>query len=98
MRFIPSFSTGRGLRMALFSATVGVTLLAPRPGAAQLLQNGWNGYARNAQHTAQAPAAAQPINRIRWSTPVDQAPQYTGNDLFIHYGSPIITARNTVIV
>ena len=25
---------------------------------------------------------------IRWSTPVDLAPQYSGGDLFIHYGSP----------
>jgi hypothetical protein len=29
---------------------------------------------------------------------VDLQPQYSGNDLLIHYGSPLITAANTVIV
>jgi hypothetical protein len=30
--------------------------------------------------------------------PVDLNPDYSGNDLLIHYGSPVITANNTVIV
>src|SRR5262249_11122426 len=28
----------------------------------------------------------------------DQNPQYSGNDLLIHYGSPLITAADTVII
>ncbi|HVM95581.1 MAG TPA: hypothetical protein VMT89_04295 [Candidatus Acidoferrales bacterium] len=61
-------------------------------------QTAWAGYARDAQHSALSTIASQPINRILWHTPVDLHPQYSGSDLFIHYGSPLITAANTVIV
>jgi hypothetical protein len=70
----------------------------PAPGPAV---NGpaWWGYGRNAQHTAQGAVATQPLARLQWSTPVDLAPLYTTNgDLLTHYGSPAITAKNTVIV
>ena len=39
-----------------------------------------------------------PLNRIHWQTPVDLQPQYSGSELFVHYGSPLVTAHNTVIV
>jgi hypothetical protein len=42
--------------------------------------------------------AAQPLTGILWQTPVDLQPQYSGGDLFIHYGSPLVTQANTVIV
>ena len=58
----------------------------------------WLGYAGNAQHTAAAPAAAKKLSSIRWHTPVDLMPQYDGNELFIHYASPMMTAKNTVLV
>ncbi len=58
----------------------------------------WGGYGGNAQHTAIASDASQPLNRILWSTPVDLQPQYSGSDLFIHYGSPVITPTGTIIV
>jgi len=58
----------------------------------------WNNYARDAQHTAQSSVPAQALSRIRWSTPVDLAPQYSQGALLIHYGSPLLTATNTVIV
>jgi hypothetical protein len=58
----------------------------------------WQGYARNAQHTAQSGIQSQSLDTIVWQTPVDLQPQYQGNDLFIHYGSPVITNANTVIV
>jgi hypothetical protein len=38
------------------------------------------------------------LDRIRWTTPVDLAPQFSGGDLLIHYGSPLVTPNDTVIV
>ncbi len=58
----------------------------------------WSSYAGNPQHTALSTVASQSLDTIRWQTPVDLNPQYSGNDLLIHYGSPIVTAANTVIV
>jgi hypothetical protein len=58
----------------------------------------WNGYAHDPQHTAISPVPAQSYDTIRWKTPVDLNPQYNGSDLLIHYGSPLITDANTVIV
>jgi hypothetical protein len=58
----------------------------------------WNTFAHDAQHAAQSQTASQPLNQIHWQTPVDLQPQYSGDDLLIHYGSPLITNANTVIV
>jgi hypothetical protein len=58
----------------------------------------WSGYAGNAQHTAQSGIASQGLSQIIWQTPVDFNPQFSGNDLLIHYGSPLITQANTVLV
>jgi Bacterial Ig-like domain (group 3)/RTX calcium-binding nonapeptide repeat (4 copies) len=58
----------------------------------------WEGFAQGPQHTALSGVASQPLSVIRWQTPVDLQPQYSGDDLFIHYGSPTVTAANTVIV
>ena len=54
----------------------------------------WTTLGGNAQHTGLSATAAQSLNLVRWSTPVNLAPQPG----FIHYGSPVITAANTVIV
>jgi hypothetical protein len=56
------------------------------------------GYGRDPQHTALGSVKAMSFDTIRWSTPVDTAPAYSGNELLIHYGCPVITAGNTVIV
>src|SRR4051812_17760095 len=58
----------------------------------------WQGYARDPQHTATSTMASLPLTRIRWSTPIDEAPQLSGGDLHAHYGSPMATAAGTVIV
>ena len=58
----------------------------------------WNTFARDAQHTALSTTASQPLNQIHWQTPMDLQPQYSGTALLIHYGSPLITSANTVIV
>lgn len=75
---------------------VGMLLVARVGGAATV--PAWLGYGGDARHTALAPVAAQPLSSIHWQTPVDLAPQYSGNDLLIHYGSPLVTAANTVVV
>ena len=59
----------------------------------------WFGFGRDAQHTAVGAIATQPLTRVVWTTPVDLAPQYSnGGALLIHYGSPVITAKSTVVV
>jgi hypothetical protein len=63
-----------------------------------VFSTGWSGFGSNAQHTGLAPVASQPLQSIHWETPVDLAPQFSGNELLIHYGSPLVTPGNTVIV
>jgi hypothetical protein len=65
---------------------------APRVEAA------WSMHAGNAQHTALAAVPTQPLQEIHWQMPVDLQPQYTGTNLLIHYGSPLVTESNTVLV
>jgi len=56
----------------------------------------WRTHAHDTQHTAVSSVASQPFSAIHWQVPVDLNPP-TG-EIFIHYGSPLITAANTVIV
>jgi len=58
----------------------------------------WWGYGRDAQHTAQGAIATQDLNRIAWMTPVDLAPPRQNGALLIHYGTPVVTSHNTVVV
>ena len=51
-------------------------------------------FAGNAQHTAVFLPAAQDLNRIHWSTPIDLHTE--GGSA--HYGAPLITSANTVLV
>ena len=56
-------------------------------------------FSRDAQHSAVSAIATPPLNRILWQTPVDMAPQYAGGKyLLAHYGSPVISGANTVLV
>jgi len=74
--------------------------LTPQNGRTQVLQNGWNGYGNNPQHTCISKAAAQPMKSVHWSLLIDQTlpgDNSNGSELLIHYASPIITARNTVV-
>jgi hypothetical protein len=60
---------------------------------------GWLTHAHDPQHTGLSGTASVPLDAIRWTTPVDLNPQYGGGgDLFAHYGSPLITPADTVIV
>lgn len=59
----------------------------------------WRGFGRDPQHTAIGAVETQPLARIAWTAPLDLSPAYTPTGaLLIHYGSPVITARNTVIL
>jgi hypothetical protein len=86
---------------AVAIALFGVALLMG-VGTAVQAQSGppiWAGYGGNAQHTALSTVAAQPLQTVHWQTPIDKVlAGYQGGDLYIHYGAPLITAKNTVVV
>ena len=68
----------------------------PAPGVAG---PAWWGFGRDAQHSALSAIATQDLNRIAWSTPLDLKPQYSSRGaLLTHYGSPVITSNNTVVL
>ena len=75
-------------------AAAGVVFAMAQPAAAAV----WQGHGENAQHTAVATPSAQNINRILWSAPIDLNPQIVNGELKIHYGSPLITPADTVII
>lgn len=59
----------------------------------------WTTFGGDPQHTSVAQIATQNLSRIRWSAAVDMAPQYSPQGyLLTHYGPPVITSRNAVIV
>ena len=72
--------------------------LAALAGSAAAQAPVWDGYARDPQHSASSTVPSLPLSRILWQTPVDLNPQYSNGELLIHYGSPSVTAANTVIV
>jgi len=86
------------LKVALGAAVV-AGLLLPGSALAQSIRVPWSDYAHDPQHTAISPVASQPLHRVIWQTSVDlSVPTNNTGELFIHYGSPLITRSNTVIV
>lgn len=80
---------------------IGFSLAPAKTSATLLAENlaqGWFTHAHDAQHTGVSSVASQPLQRIRWQTPVDLHPDLSSGELLIHYGSPLITSANTVIV
>ncbi len=77
----------------LAAAGVCIALLTPK---AMAQVGAWPTHSHDAQHTGISSVAAQPLTRIRWHMPVDLAPP--DGAILIHYGSPLVTASNTVIV
>ncbi len=69
------------------------------PPAAAVDGPAWWSFGRDAQHAANGAVATQDLNRISWSTPLDLAPPVRANGaLLIHYGSPVVTSHNTVVL
>jgi len=58
----------------------------------------WSGYAHDPQHTGLSTIGAQRLEQIKWTTPIDLVLQNTSGPLYIHYGSPLVTAANTVLI
>ncbi len=59
----------------------------------------WWNFGRDSQHSAQSDIATQSLLRVVWQTPVDLVPPYRPNNVLpIHYGSPVISRRDTVLV
>jgi outer membrane protein assembly factor BamB len=56
----------------------------------------WPTHSHDVQHTGVSAVASQPLSKIHWEAPVDLA--VPSGEIFIHYGSPVVTAANTVIV
>ena len=48
----------------------------------------------NAQHTSSYAPPAQNLNTIKWTTNID----FNNTGALVHYGSPLVTAGNTVLV
>ncbi len=83
-------------RRGLLCALIVAFALRTAPAPAQVI--GWEGFGRDAQHSSLSPVAAQPYGQVLWQAKVDLSPQYSGSNLLIHYGSPLITPGDTVIV
>lgn len=76
-----------------------ILCLAPALLCAQSQNVPWSGHAHDPQHTGTSANASQPLNSIHWQTPIDLSGAANGGGaLFVHYGSPLVTAANTVIV
>lgn len=92
------------LLLALLAAcgggSLGEPVEPPLPPGPPVSGPAWPTFGGNSQHTALATTAAEPLGRILWRTPVDLAPQYGGGGSYLltHYGSPVISSRNTVLV
>jgi hypothetical protein len=73
--------------------TASAAMLAPNAAA----QSGaWLTHSHDEQHTALSTVQSQALDKIHWHVPVDLHPP--GGEILIHYGSPLVTAANTVIV
>src|SRR5215831_13356853 len=89
---------GGGGSTSISTSPPGVSPAPPGTPAPPVNGPAWWGYARDAQHSATGAIAAQSLQRTLWQTRVDLNPQYSGGDLLAHYGSPVISAKNTIVV
>jgi hypothetical protein len=85
------------LMVCLTASLIGLSIIG-RALLAAPSSTPWLSFALDAQHNALSGNASQALHKIHWKTAVDLKPQYNGGELLIHYGSPLVTAQNTVIV
>ena len=79
----------------LGAIAIAAVWLAPGRASAQ----GWPSYGHDTQHSCLGVGGSMLPQKIRWKTTVDQnITQGQGGAIYIHYGSPVITRLNTVIV
>jgi hypothetical protein len=82
-------------RLILFVLSMGACAAMLLPNAAA--QTGaWLTHSHDEQHTALSTVQSQPLDTIHWHVPVDLHPP--DGEIFIHYGSPLVTQANTVVV
>jgi len=86
MKFLKRIYFVTALRLALFSSCLLVLTIGQA-----LAQTTFGG---NAQHTGIFNAPAQSMNAIKWQTSID----FNNTGALAHYGSPVISADNTVFV
>ncbi|MEO5493806.1 MAG: hypothetical protein ABIR08_07240 [Sphingomonas sp.] len=71
----------------------------PTPTPAPVVGAAWFSYGHDAQHTALSANPSQDLGRISWQSVIDLVPPFTANgSLLAHYGSPVVTTRNTVVI
>src|ERR1700752_3773128 len=75
-------------RLSIYGLLLGILACTPVLVGAQAPT-----FAGNPQHTSVYSAPAQNLNTIKWSTTID-----FNNTTIAHYGSPLVTAGNTVLV
>jgi len=86
------------VRHNIFPVVCGAIFALALAVSAQSILTPWSGHGHDAQHGALSTVASQPLNRIVWKTSVDWFVETRGSFLRIHYGSPVITRSNTVIM
>ncbi len=81
---------------SLISAVMVIFIFATLLATASAQTGGWLTHSHDDHHTALSTVQSQDLDTIHWSVPVDlNPPQGT---IYIHYGSPLVTPANTVIV
>ena len=92
-QFAPAPPKAHTISIRFFVALLAATFVAAQSRAQT---GGWLTHSHDAQHTGVSAIGSQPFTKIHWHTPVDLAlPQ---GEILIHYGSPLVTPANTVII
>ncbi len=97
LRWFPKRRTKRAVRRSAYTPAIEQledrALLSASTTTPAIPATVWNQLNGNAQHTGVSQAVAQPLNQVLWSVSLDLEPW--GAE---HYGDPIFTSNNTVIV